>query len=260
MARQQKDWEQEYAKLQKEARKLAKRANQRMVRLERYAQREEYSSVTEYAYKEAQRDIRGLYGKTGDRLRFTENQKLIEISDGTKNVTGSRLYYLNYMSLKAKVNAMEKFLGAKSSTLADIKLPSGERKEGIKTVYDKRTATINKKYGTNFTSAQLKAFFASKQQEKLEQAVGSDAMFIVAATIKGKKLASNKREMAKFIKKNMQVIGGKKMQINEKAYSSAGEMLEAFQEFVKLTDDPVLDHYVAQAVKNGVNFQNLFIS
>ena len=49
---------QRYAALVKEYRKLAKRADQRLVRLERYAQQPKYSNVTQFAYKKAMRDIR----------------------------------------------------------------------------------------------------------------------------------------------------------------------------------------------------------
>ncbi len=54
MATPRKDWKTEWEQLATEARMLAKRANQRMVRLERYSERQGMGGIKEYAYKKAQ--------------------------------------------------------------------------------------------------------------------------------------------------------------------------------------------------------------
>ena len=64
MPRRARDWEAEWKEKAAEARKLAKRANQRMVRLERYAQRGEYKNILNYAYKKAQKYISAVFGES----------------------------------------------------------------------------------------------------------------------------------------------------------------------------------------------------
>lgn len=255
-----KNWESEYNKLAAEARKLAKRANQRMVRLERYSEREGYGPILKYAYSDAQKMIKALYGKTGDNLRFTENQKLVSINDGSKDLSGNALYKANVMSLRAKIKAMNEFLDAASSTLNPIKKGKEVIKKGIKDVYDKRTNTINEKflkdYGVSLSTDELRRFFESRKQSKLETLVGSDQMFIVAAVIKDKNLASNKRDLQKFFRDNIKIEG---MKINEKDYKNAGEMFDALKEYANITDNELLNDFISEAIRNGINAKNLFI-
>lgn len=255
-----KDWESEYNALAKEARKLAKRANQRMVRLERYSERQGYKGILKYSYENAQKDIKALYGKSGSKLRFTENQKLIPMNDGTKDITGADLYKANVSALKNKIKAMNTFLNAVSSTLNPIKQGKEIIKPGIRQVYDKRTNTINerflKEYGLELTQEDLRRFFESKKQAKLEKLVGSDQMFTVAAVIKKNNLASNKRELQKFFKNHIKIEG---MKINEKDYKTAGEMFDALKDYVELTDDEVLNDFVQMSIDKGLNASNLFL-
>ena len=78
MATKKKDWKAEWEAVSKESRKLAKRANQRLVRLEQYSKREGMSEILKFAYKNAQEYIsHNLGGK-----RFKEHVKLYDISDG----------------------------------------------------------------------------------------------------------------------------------------------------------------------------------
>lgn len=266
MARMKKDWEAEWQKYQKEARKLAKRANQRMVRIERYAESADvYSEVKEFSYKVAQQNIRALYGKTGDRLRFTENQKLVDISDGTRYLTGDDKYRKNVENLKQKIKAMEQFLESQTST-----------KIGIDKVLDKRTNTINTdkkfkmdKHGVSYTKDELKRFFDSKKMEKLQKAVGSTSMFVVAALIKKKKIGSSKREIETFLRNNINMKDLEKAarkegrttkeMLSEKNYSDRDEMLDELWGFVKLTGDEQLDKFVKKALKEGINYKNIFV-
>lgn len=262
MPNQAKDWEAEFVKVQKQARKLAKRANQRMVRLERYQKHELYSEILDFAYAEAQKNIKALYGKTGEKLRFTENQKLVAVSDGTKQITGKELYKKNVQMLRQKIGAMEEFLEAKSST-----------KVGMDQVLDKRTNTINtdkkfqmNKYGVNLSKDELKRFFDSKKQEKLAVKVGSTSMFVVAAVIKKNNLQSNKRSLLRFIKNNINTKDKEKFEelskagaFNEKAYEDRDEVLDKLWDYVKVTGNGVLDEYIKESLKEGINTRNLFI-
>ena len=261
MARyQRKDWEQEYQKLAKEARKLAKRANQRMVRLERYAQEKAFQGALDFAYDIAQKQIKALYGKQGDRLRFTEKQRLVSVSDGTKDLTGQDLYKQNVYMLRHKINAMQEFLESESST-----------KKGLKKVYDKRAHTIStaSKFGLadqgiSLSASDLQRFFESKKQERLAKVVGSLNMFVVAAVIRDNKIASNKRDLQKFLRENIDMKkfkdSGKDLNdINSKNYGSYKDMIDELWRFVDLTGDRMLDKAIGDALKAGVNYENIFI-
>ena len=259
---QRKNWEQEYQKLAAEARKLAKRANQRMVRLERYAEEKAFQGALDFAYDIAQKQIKTLYAKEGPKLRFNERypieeEKLSEVSDGTKYLKGQDLYRANVYMLRHKINAMQEFLESESST-----------KKGIKKVYDKRAHTIStaSKFGLtdlgiSVTASDLQRFFESKKQERLQKTVGSLNMFVVAAVIRDNKLSSNKRDLAKFLKKNIDLKQLKEegKDIDPNNYKSYKDMIDDLWEFVKLTGDPILDEAIGEALKTGINYQNIFI-
>ena len=261
MARyQRKDWEQEYQRLATEARRLAKRANQRMVRLERYAQEKAFQGALDFAYDIAQKQIKALYGKQGDKLRFTEKQRIVSVSDGTKDLTGQDLYKQNVYMLRHKINAMQEFLGSESST-----------KKGLKKVYDKRAHTIStaSKFGLadqgiSLSASDLQRFFESKKQERLAKVVGSLNMFVVAAVIRDNKIASNKRDLQKFLRENIDMKklkdSGKDLtDINSKNYGSYKDMIDELWRFVDLTGDRMLDKAIGDALKAGVNYENIFI-
>ena len=241
-----------------------------MVRIERYAESADvYSEVKDFSYAVAQRNIRNLYGKTGERLRFTENPRLeTDISDGTRYLEGDALYRVNVQMLQQKVKAMESFLESKTST-----------KRGIDIVLDKRTNTINtaekfgglEKLGLSYTKDELKRFFENKKQEKLQKAVGSHSMFIVSALIRKNKIGSSKRELERFLKNNINLKDEElkkaadqegmtvKQMLSEKSYDDKDEMLDKLWGFVKLTKDEQLNNYVKKALKEGINYKNLFI-
>ena len=153
-----------YEELLKEYRKLAKRADQRLVRIEKeYSKRKGYEEITQYAYRVAMRDIKSWSGE-GSRRFNTAPPK-------------------NTNALKAKIADMKKFLEAPSSTLS-----------GVKKIYDKRAATINKKFGTDFSSAELKEFFDSALWKKLDAQYYGDVSLRAAGVIQ-----SNQDEIKKAI-------------------------------------------------------------
>ena len=262
-----KDWQAEWDQLAKEYRKLAKRANQRMVRIERYADRPGYKAMKEYAYKGAQQDIRALYAKEGDRLRYTEKPRVMDVKRNGVKLEGDEKLKANISSLKSKLSSIKHFLAARSSTIADIKdKETGTVKKGYMSTIDKRANTLNDRlkniYGfdANLSADDLRRFFASKKQKKLENLVGSDQMFIVMAVMRDKGLKSNKKDLQKFFKQNIDLSKlPDDVSIDEKNYSSYQEYWDKLSEFIELTGDAMLDDYVTQAIKAGLSIKNLFI-
>ena len=259
MATQRKDWKKEWEAIQKESRKLAKRANQRLVRLERYAEREGLSEIKKYAYKNAQQYIKTNLGGT----RYKEHVKLYDINDGSKQLTGEALYKANVMIQRQRIKAMQEFLESDTSTLGQAR--SGKKTKGIKKIYDKRTQTINQKYlekyGLEMTDQDLKRFFESKKQAKLESEVGSSQMFVVASIIKKYNLKSNKRDLEKFMKSHIDLeqYDLSEADLKAKKGETYKEYLDRMQDFAKYTDDDVLNDLITKALKEGINVNNIFI-
>lgn len=127
-------------------RRIAKVADQRLVRLERLADQAGYGNADQWAYKKAMRDIATWSGDAASRF----NTKPPE----------------NIKQLQAKINDIKSFLGAPSST-----------KSGITKVYQTRANTINDKYGTNFSTGDLESLFSSSFWKKVDaKKVDSDTV------------------------------------------------------------------------------------
>lgn len=266
MATPRKDWKTEWEQLATEARMLAKRANQRMVRIERYSERQGMGGIKEYAYKKAQEYIEKNLGMgTGPAGRFKENIKLYDVETDKmgfigakqKNLTDeqlSELYKQNVRLQRNRIKAINEFLESESSIL-------GTSKYGIARIYDKRTETINKKYltkyGLELSENDLKRFFDSKKQSKLESDYGSDQMFAIASVMKKYNLKANKRELEKYLKSNVDLEDRDK--IKQRTGESFNDYLTRVDEFVKFTGDEVLDDLVKKALKDGINVNNIFI-
>ena len=262
MATPRKDWEAEWKAVSAVSRKLAKRANQRLVRLERYSKRKGLSKILSYAYQGAQQYISTNLGGT----RYKEHVKLYDISDGTKQLSGQDLYKANVQIQRQRIKAMEEFLSADTSTLGQAR--AGVKTKGIAAIYDKRTQTINdrylSKYGVNMSENDLKRFFESKKQAKLEQLVSSSMMFVVASVIKKQNLKTNKRDLERFVKshvdlKQLEMYGMTKEDLKSKTGESYKEYLSRLEEFIQFTGDEALDAMVSKALKNGINVNNIFI-
>lgn len=139
--------------LLKEYKKLAKRADQRLIRLEALAHEEHYHGATSYAYARAMRDIHTWSGEGANRF----NTKAPESSQ----------------QLQAKINDIKQFLEADTST-----------KSGITKVYKRRADTTNKKYGTNFNWQDLANFYESESNKKLAKKYGSKTVVRAIGVIK----------------------------------------------------------------------------
>ena len=148
--------------LEKYYRRLAKAADQRLVRLERYKDQEWFKTAQQWAYSRAVKDIK-KWLKPGqsypDKFRFnTAPPKDTE-------------------DLLAKINDIKTFISAPTST-----------KQGITEVYKKRADTVNKKFGTKFTWQQLAKYYSSGQAEIWDAKFGSKtALRTIAALQKNKK-------------------------------------------------------------------------
>lgn len=148
--------------LEKYYRRLAKAADQRLVRLERYSGEEWFKTAQQWAYSRAVKDIK-KWLKPGqsypDKFRFnTAPPKDTE-------------------DLLAKINDIKTFISAPTST-----------KKGITEVYKKRADTVNKKFGTKFTWQQLAKYYSSGQAEIWDAKFGSKtALRTIAALQKNKK-------------------------------------------------------------------------
>ena len=133
----------DYIALRSEYVKLAKRADQRLVRLEQLETKKGFENVTKYAYAWAQKNLQRWSGKSeGSRFNAA-------IPSDIK-------------SLEAKLHIVKQFLDMQTST-----------KGGILKTYKKRADTNNKKYGTNVTWQARSKYFNSSIAERAAAKFGS---------------------------------------------------------------------------------------
>lgn len=153
---------QAYEDLVKEYRRLAKRADQRMVRLEQLSETDDmFKNVTKWAYAKAQKEMKRWGGE--DATRF--NTKPPE----------------NYQALLGKVNAINEFLQSPTST-----------KKGTVEVFKKRADIINSKYGTDFSWESLAKYYQSGLADKLSRYGYVTALKAVAAIQDKQEKVNNK--------------------------------------------------------------------
>lgn len=138
--------------------RLAKQADQRLVRLEKLTTESGYENVTKWAYSQAQHDIKALFGD--DRTRF--------------NVKPRRLKSGQYSEkqMQAAISSMKQFLLSPTST-----------KGGINKVYGERAKTINERYGTDFNWKELAQFFENEMDSLLDLQYGSKTKMKAIGTI-----------------------------------------------------------------------------
>lgn len=132
--------------LTQQYRQLAKRANQRLLRLEERAGAN--PALLDWAYAHAQEDIRKWRGTGRNRYPSTVRQDA-PISQ-----------------LQARIADVEKFLEMETSTIT-----------GVKKVNEGRVNTINDKYGTDFTVSDYQQFARSGMLDKLKVRFGSQTMW-----------------------------------------------------------------------------------
>lgn len=139
-----------YNELVKKYRKLAKRADQRLVRLEALSYEKGYEYVRDWAYATAMRDIKIWAGP--DAKRF--NTKPPETA----------------AKLERKIADIENFLSSKTST-----------KKGITEIYENRAKSINDRFGTDFNWRDFANAIESGVYEKLKSDYGYNTALTVVA-------------------------------------------------------------------------------
>ena len=185
-------------------RRLAKTADQRMVRLEKASEEKYFKVATEWAYAKATRDIL-KWIPPGDN-------KSTKLRFNTKPPEGEDLI--------AKINDIKSFLSSPTSS-----------KQGIINVYKKRADTVNKKYGTNFTWKQLAKYYDSGQADLWDAKFGSKTALMTIAS-----LQKNKKKLVKAIKE----ADRKDIRINSKDSSMIKKTVEMALKDNKLNIEDLL--------------------
>jgi len=162
--------ESKYDQLLREYRKLAKRADQRLVRLEKLSTQENFRSVKKFAYARAIHDIKTWSGEGATRFN-TKPPKTIQ-------------------GLKAKIADIEHFLEPGNTST----------KTGIKQMYIKRQKTILKEYGLNMTWQEAAIMFEQGIWDKIDGYKASKTIMIALGEIK-----KNADEI-KALKKNVDKV------------------------------------------------------
>lgn len=149
--------------LEKYYHRLAKTADQRLVRLESYEHDKYFKPATQWAYSRAQHDLQKWTGKGpgAKKLRFN-----------TAAPKGEE-------KLISKINDIKQFLSSPTST-----------KKGIIDVYQKRADTVNEKYGTRFDWKSLAKYYDSGQADLWDSKFGSKTALRIIGKIQkeGKKV------------------------------------------------------------------------
>lgn len=122
--------------------RVAKVADQRLVRLEKLSQEDQFKNVKKWAYAGAMNDIKRWSGDKATRFNTAPPASDRELLSKIKDIT------------------------------AFIEKPTSS-KRGIVDVYKKRADTINKKQGTKFTWQQIATYFESGLADKSDRALGS---------------------------------------------------------------------------------------
>jgi hypothetical protein len=143
---------------------IAKAADQRLVNLESLSKKQGYREVTQWAYRQAMRDIRAEWGE--DARRF--NRKIPD----------------NFNSIYKDINRVLNFLESPTSS-----------KQGIDEIYSKRAQTINERYGVNVSWSNVGDIFNSILYEKVSRQYGSKTALKAIATIQ-----ANKKDVIKALK------------------------------------------------------------
>lgn len=153
-------------------RRLAKVADQRLVRLEKLKNEPHFENVDKYAYARAMRDIESYGG--GKRFNVKPPEDRREFNE--------------------KISDMIRFIQSPTST-----------KKGIVDVYKKRADTINQKYkdeGLNLTWQQLADMFDSGQFDKISSQYGSDTIFVAIG-----KVQKSGKQIKQALKGNKKIKG-----------------------------------------------------
>ena len=191
--------------LEAEYRQLAKKADQRMVRLEKLSTQQGFTSVKKYAYAKAERNIVKKWGGSETKPRFNTTPKGMSDRDLTR-----------------KISDIRSFLDAPSSTKKDI----------VK-IYQKGADTVNKKYpeGAKLTWEDIAKFYSSKTADKLKtQFKNSSVMLLAIKSIKAIGIENiSKKDIQKATAKTLTISDDKI--VNDVAIRMLKEHSNAMRQF-----------------------------
>ena len=143
--------------LEKYYHRLAKAADQRLVRLESYEHDKYFKPATQWAYSRAQHDLQRWTGQ----------------GPGAKHLRFNTAAPKDEEKLISKINDIKQFLSSPTST-----------KKGIIDVYKKRADTVNDRYGTSFDWKSLAKYYDSGQSDLWDSKFGSKTALRTIGQIK----------------------------------------------------------------------------
>lgn len=144
MAKKQKS--QYRLELEKEVKPMLAKANMMLLNLETLSKQEGFEGVDDFAYRVALKNIRNIRGEEYKRFNIPKNIHQLE---------------------KTK-RALETFLGSTTSS-----------KKGIVSVYEQNAATLNAKFGSNYSWQQMGAFLKAAGFEDLKKEFDSETAIIM---------------------------------------------------------------------------------
>lgn len=160
--------------LYKEYKRLADRADKRLLRLERLSQSQsDYSGVLSYAYRKAKEAIYYWSGEL-DKPRFARDTP-----------TSNR-------ELKKKIKDIEAFLNMPTST-----------KSGIDKIYKKRAESLNKRFDTDFTWQEWSKFAIRGFFDKQDKIHYRELIKVASQQKKSEKMIKAHDKLKKSGNKNM---------------------------------------------------------
>lgn len=184
----------EYDALVRQYKSLAKKADQRLVRLEQLSKQKGFRNVTKWAYARAMKDIK--YWSGSEATRFNR--------DIPRNIN----------SLKARISDVKHFLEQTTTST----------KRGIMKTFKKRADTINKKYGTDFKWDDVADFYESKEWNDMDRGYGSETAMQSLGEIK-----KNEKAIKKSLKKGERPV----LRIeNKKVADAVNDILNKYGESI----------------------------
>jgi len=177
----------DYVQAYVEYRQKAKKADQRLVRLEALSHEEHFEGVLEFAYKGAIRDIKSWGGDR--RFNTAPPVKLTE--------------------LQAKISDIDKFM----------KPGNTSTKSGILKIYKKRADTINKRYGkefgVEFTWEDIANYYEDKKSQREAVKLSSKTEIRALAVLKRMSVDKEIKEIQDTKEKIQRVTGKDKILAKE---------------------------------------------
>lgn len=191
-----------YDDLVRELKSLAKKADQRMLRLERLEGQRGFEHVTSFSYSKAAAEIERFSGtlKEGQKPRWNR------ATPKTKQ------------EVQAKIAAIQRFLGSETST-----------KTGVKRGYQRRARTLKSEYGVDVPWQDLGKFFESPAYQKLVSIIpGSKTVVRTLGTLR-----RNKKAIEDAIEK------GKVQNLNISGLD--GPMKQRIRDYIQENEGAILD-------------------